>query len=206
MSPAPLRPVPSERLYRQIIDGLKEVVFQADPQGRWTFLNPAWTELTGFSLEETLGRDALEFVHPEDRPRAQESCRRCSSGKVESLAATRCATCKRDGEHRSGWSCSCGRCWARTAPCRACAARSTTSASGGARETRWPGASATSARWWRCSSGCWRRSGGEPLRAACWSRMGQASGASRVYVFEVLPRRRRAAAHEPARRVVRARE
>ena len=72
MSPAPPASSPSERLYRQIIDGLKEVVFQTDPQGRWTFLNPAWTELTGFALEEALGHDALEFVQPEDRPRTQE--------------------------------------------------------------------------------------------------------------------------------------
>ncbi|HEX8700797.1 MAG TPA: PAS domain S-box protein [Myxococcaceae bacterium] len=59
----------SERLPRQIIDGLKEVVFQTDGEGRWTFLNRAWTELTGFTPEESLGRDHLEFIHPEDRQR-----------------------------------------------------------------------------------------------------------------------------------------
>jgi PAS domain S-box-containing protein len=73
MSPATPASSPNERLYRQIIDGLKEVIFQMDPQGRWAFLNPAWTELTGFPLEESLGRPALEFVHPEDRQRFQES-------------------------------------------------------------------------------------------------------------------------------------
>jgi len=73
MSPATPASSPSERLYRQIIDGLKEVVFQTDPKGRWTFLNPAWPELTGFPAEESLGRSALESVHPEDRPRLQEA-------------------------------------------------------------------------------------------------------------------------------------
>ncbi|KFE68350.1 PAS domain S-box protein [Hyalangium minutum] len=73
MSPATPASSPSERLSRQIIDGLKEGVFQTDPQGRWTFLNPAWSELTGFSVAESLGRDALESVHPEDRTRVQES-------------------------------------------------------------------------------------------------------------------------------------
>jgi two-component system, cell cycle sensor histidine kinase and response regulator CckA len=73
MSPATPASSPSERLYRQIIDGLKEGVFQADPQGRWTFLNPAWSELTGIPVEESLGRPALESVHPEDQPRLQEA-------------------------------------------------------------------------------------------------------------------------------------
>ena len=63
---------PSDRLPRQIIDGLQEVVFQTDPQGRWTFLNPAWTRLTGFGLEESLGRDALEFTYPADQPAARQ--------------------------------------------------------------------------------------------------------------------------------------
>ena len=73
MSPATPASSPSERLSRQIIDGLKEGVFQTDPQGRWTFLNGAWATLTGFSPEESLGRVALESVHAEDRPRLQES-------------------------------------------------------------------------------------------------------------------------------------
>jgi PAS domain S-box-containing protein len=66
---SPTESSPSERLPRQIIDGLKEVVFQTDGEGRWTFLNRAWTELTGLTPQESLGRDHLEFIHPEDRQR-----------------------------------------------------------------------------------------------------------------------------------------
>jgi PAS domain S-box-containing protein len=50
-----------------VIDNLNEVVFQTDAQGRWTFLNRAWEEITGFSVAESLGRPFLEFVYPEDR-------------------------------------------------------------------------------------------------------------------------------------------
>ncbi|MCP3136836.1 PAS domain S-box protein [Pyxidicoccus xibeiensis] len=57
----------SESRYRLIIDKLKEVVFQTDTQGTWTFLNPAWTELTGFTVEECLGRPFMDFIHPDDR-------------------------------------------------------------------------------------------------------------------------------------------
>jgi two-component system cell cycle sensor histidine kinase/response regulator CckA len=62
----------SERRYRLVIDNLKEVVFQTDPEGTWTFLNPAWAELTGFSVEEVVGRPFLESIYPEDRQRSLE--------------------------------------------------------------------------------------------------------------------------------------
>ncbi len=57
----------SELRYRTVVQSLKEVVFQADGEGRWTFLNPAWTEITGYSVEESLGRPFVDFVHPDDR-------------------------------------------------------------------------------------------------------------------------------------------
>ena len=55
--------------YRALVEHLKEVVFQIDRQGQWSFLNPAWTELTDFSTEECLGRPFLGFLHPADNPR-----------------------------------------------------------------------------------------------------------------------------------------
>jgi PAS domain S-box-containing protein len=55
--------------YQGLVSHLKEVVFQIDREGRWSFLNRAWTELTGLSLEESLGQPFLGFVHPEDKVR-----------------------------------------------------------------------------------------------------------------------------------------
>ena len=55
---------PGEDRYRLVIDNLREVVFQTDPQGRWSFLNPAWKEITGFGVEETLGKSFLDSIHP----------------------------------------------------------------------------------------------------------------------------------------------
>jgi PAS domain S-box-containing protein len=51
------------------VDHLKEVVFQIDRLGQWSFLNPAWTQLTGHGVEESLGRPFLGFLHPADNPR-----------------------------------------------------------------------------------------------------------------------------------------
>ena len=55
--------------YRTLVEDLKEVVFQIDRQGRWSFLNPAWTGLTGLPVEGCLGQAFLGFLHPADNPR-----------------------------------------------------------------------------------------------------------------------------------------
>ena len=62
----------SERRYRSVVDNIKEVVFQTDAQGLWTFLNPAWVEITGFSVEESIGTNFLNYIHPDDRQRNLE--------------------------------------------------------------------------------------------------------------------------------------
>ena len=57
----------SEEQYRTLVENLKEVIFQTDVEGRWTFLNPAWAEITGFSVVESIGQSVLEYVCPDDR-------------------------------------------------------------------------------------------------------------------------------------------
>jgi len=55
--------------WQSIVDNLKSVVFQTDGRGRWTFLNRAWTELTGFDVGASLGTFFLDYVHVDDRAR-----------------------------------------------------------------------------------------------------------------------------------------
>ncbi|MGB2628539.1 MAG: PAS domain S-box protein [Candidatus Acidiferrum sp.] len=57
----------SEARYRSVVDNVKEVIFQTDAEGLWTFLNPAWKEITGFEVSTSLGKHSLDFVHPLDR-------------------------------------------------------------------------------------------------------------------------------------------
>ncbi|MCT7985586.1 PAS domain S-box protein [Laspinema sp. A4] len=58
----------SENKYRSVVENLSEVIFQRDQHGYLTFLNPAWTDITGFTVAESLGQPFLSFVHPDDRP------------------------------------------------------------------------------------------------------------------------------------------
>jgi PAS domain S-box-containing protein len=64
----PGRPLDAEEaLYLDVSSSQTEVVFQADAEGNWTFLNHAWETLTGFPIAETLGRNFMEWVHPDER-------------------------------------------------------------------------------------------------------------------------------------------
>ena len=56
----------SERQYRTAVNSLNEVIFRTDANGVWTFLNPAWEEITGFSIQDSLGQCYLNFVYIKD--------------------------------------------------------------------------------------------------------------------------------------------
>jgi PAS domain S-box-containing protein len=62
----------SEARYRSVVDNVKEVIFQTDVNGCWTFLNPAWAEITGYAIDASLGKPLLDFVHPLDHQRNKE--------------------------------------------------------------------------------------------------------------------------------------
>ncbi|HMC28361.1 MAG TPA: PAS domain S-box protein, partial [Verrucomicrobiae bacterium] len=62
----------SEFKYRSVVENIKEVIFQVNRAGLWTFLNPAWTEITGFKVKDTLGTPFADYLHPEDRDRHTE--------------------------------------------------------------------------------------------------------------------------------------
>lgn len=62
----------SEFKYQSVVENIQEVIFQVNEAGCWTFLNPAWTSMTGFKLKETLGTRLAGYIHPEDRKRHWE--------------------------------------------------------------------------------------------------------------------------------------
>ncbi|HBB33758.1 MAG TPA: hypothetical protein DDZ80_19285 [Cyanobacteria bacterium UBA8803] len=73
----------SQERYQSVVDNVREVIFQTDAKGRWMFLNPAWTELTGFSIEESLGLPFWKFIHPEDRSYQREKFHRLIQEQVQ---------------------------------------------------------------------------------------------------------------------------
>ncbi len=63
----PRSDAPLDGLLSSVLDSLGEVVFLTDAEGNWTYLNDAWRKLTGFSVDETLGTNFLDYVHPDER-------------------------------------------------------------------------------------------------------------------------------------------
>jgi PAS domain S-box-containing protein len=76
----------SEAQYRGVVDNVKEIVFQVDTEGRWTLLNPAWTEVTEYTVEESLGRSAFNLIHADDRETA--------AGLLRSLVRQEIPSCR----------------------------------------------------------------------------------------------------------------
>ena len=61
----------SEELrFKNVVETISEVLFQTDTNYTITFINPAWTSLTGYSEAETLGKSLVYFIHSEE----QDNC------------------------------------------------------------------------------------------------------------------------------------
>lgn len=56
----------SEARLRKLVNGMHEILFELTPDGRISFLNPVWTKLTGFSLDDALGKPFTDFLLDED--------------------------------------------------------------------------------------------------------------------------------------------
>lgn len=72
-----------EEQYRSVVDNVKEVIFQTDVNGLWTFLNPAWSEITGFAIADSIGSLFLDYVHSDDRQSHLKHCQPLIEGKKE---------------------------------------------------------------------------------------------------------------------------
>lgn len=89
----------SQGRYRFLIESIREIIFQTDIQGKWTFLNPAWTEITGFSLKESLGKHCWKFVHPAEQSyHRRRFCRLIEGSKQDTRYEIRYRT--KNGRYR----------------------------------------------------------------------------------------------------------
>ena len=61
--------IESREKYRSVVESVKEVIFRTDARGRFTFLNPAWTIITGFEVQESLDKSYLDFIYHSDLER-----------------------------------------------------------------------------------------------------------------------------------------
>ncbi len=74
--------------YQQVIEAAREVIFQTDVEGHWRLLSPRWVELTGYGIDETLGKHFVEVVHPNDQEKVRAAARAMLEGERESVSET----------------------------------------------------------------------------------------------------------------------
>ncbi len=65
----------SEDRYRQLFEEATDIVFEADEEGYFRFVNPAARRIFGYESDEILGRRFTEFIRPDHRRRVFEHYR-----------------------------------------------------------------------------------------------------------------------------------
>jgi len=78
--------VESEDRYRRVVESVQEAIFQTDPAGRLTFLNPAWSAITGHPIKESLGIELGDFIHSEELEILRAGLDDLLSGRAQTLS------------------------------------------------------------------------------------------------------------------------
>ncbi|NGZ29384.1 MAG: response regulator, partial [Magnetococcales bacterium] len=71
--------------YQIMVENVKDVIFQTDAKGQWTFLNPAWQEISGHEVATTLGKKWLSFIHTSEHPRALNHFQQLMGGERDTF-------------------------------------------------------------------------------------------------------------------------
>jgi PAS domain S-box-containing protein len=73
----------SENRYQSVVSSINEVVFQITESGQWAFLNPAWTKITGFEINATLGTMFLDYLSSDTRELVGEKFQKLLRGETD---------------------------------------------------------------------------------------------------------------------------
>lgn len=57
----------SEAKFRRLVEGANDVIWSTDTHGIFNYLSPQFQTIFGFEPSDWIGKNAIEFVHPEDR-------------------------------------------------------------------------------------------------------------------------------------------
>src|SRR5829696_679031 len=101
------RSIAREQPFRTIADAAPAMLRVADADGRCTYLNRAWLDFTGGRPDEESTNSWSDAVHPDDRCRVLEICRRAAADASSFAIEYRLR--RRDGDYR--WTLDSGAPW-----------------------------------------------------------------------------------------------
>lgn len=70
----------AKELYQDLVETSRDPIWQCDAEGRYTFLNRAWEETHGYTIEEMLGKKFSDFQPPEYAERDMREFSRLMEG------------------------------------------------------------------------------------------------------------------------------
>jgi len=56
----------NEKKYRALLENINDLVMEMDSEGKFTFVSPQIFDMFGYTEEESIGRTAMDFIHPDD--------------------------------------------------------------------------------------------------------------------------------------------
>jgi len=72
----------SEERYRNLFDNASDLIQSVTPDGRFIYVNKAWTEALGYSVKEVKNLTVWDIIHPDSIPHCQKFFQRVMSGET----------------------------------------------------------------------------------------------------------------------------
>lgn len=86
----------SEKRYADLVDHLRDVVFQIDHEFNWVFLNKAWSENTGYLINATIGQPFTVHFEQQDGSNCLASFKKMLEGELLQMSENIKLTCADD--------------------------------------------------------------------------------------------------------------
>ncbi len=89
-----------EEYYRALLENTHDMITVVGPDGKSLYLGPGIQKVLGYSAEERLGKNAFEFIHPEDLAWAREAFLKLAQTPAEELVPFTLRMLHKDGKWR----------------------------------------------------------------------------------------------------------
>nr|HPG52221.1 PAS domain S-box protein [Spirochaetota bacterium] len=73
----------SEEKYRTLVENMNDIVFAMDVNGRFTYLSPGLSRVSGYTPDELTGRMFTDLVYPDDLPGLKVGFKKIAGGAIE---------------------------------------------------------------------------------------------------------------------------